>query len=452
METVVEYLIIFQNKSSFCDTPDRLLTFMQSDSSLRIDGTRIFQGSSCFSYQILSGEIDERQRYFQMKFWFESENDVSVDAIETFSEFLRTIRGLLRIAQGELFELRDDISLFYSKKAYVIIHDIENLLRRLITNFLLIKVGKEWTKETTQGDLSRMRDAKARSTSNFLYSLDFIQINTFLFTAYSSSKEDIFKKLKSAKTIDDFEFARSLIPRSNWERYFAGIVNCPDDWLESRWEKIYLLRNLVAHNAEFTRMYLQELSQLIDQVKPKLDDALQKLSEIIVPEGDRQSVTDMAEIVQDAAVFSEEVDAGSVMADLDLARAERRAYEPRIDGREAYERMLARESYMDRLISSEIFGGLATRAVNPYRDLFPHSRIMTSIRALEESQNNKLLKAVRAAQENPLRNAIQKAQKLQDSALPRPLQGSNIISPVPSVSPQNDEVNSSVPSEEEKQD
>jgi hypothetical protein len=77
---------------------------------------------------------------------------------------------------------------------------------------------------------------------------------------------------------------------------------------------------------------------------------------------------------------------------------------------------------------------------------------MTSIRALEESQNNKLLKAVRAAQENPLRNAIQKAQKLQDSALPRPLQGSNIISPVPSVSPQNDEVNSSVPSEEEKQD
>ena len=206
--------------------------------------------------------------------------------------------------------LRDDISLYYSQKAYPIIFMTENLMRQLLTKFMLINAGFNWKKERTLDDvLKSVKEKNKENTSakavepnkepvnetTSLYHVDFIQLSKFLFSGdFPNHKSTLLAKLKA--TIDSDQFSkkeiRSLLPVSNWEKYFSVFLQVEADSLEKKWKQLSDLRNQVAHNRTFHRADFQTVEKLAKELKSILQKAIASLTTIEVSAADTEILED----------------------------------------------------------------------------------------------------------------------------------------------------------------
>ncbi len=220
----VEYLILLDNEKTSCKTIKALKNFIQSDSNIEIDKDIITYKDFKASIQIKTGKpSDSTHLFFNITLSCASESE-----IEKFSSLLKAIRSLLSLLTKTYYILWDDLSLFYSQKSYPIIFDIENLMRKLITKFMLLNIGVGWTKDRIPTEVQQSVNPNNNDT-NYLQNVDFIQLKNFLFSEYyPNHKESLIKELKSAKDITklNLQDIKSLIPESNWEKYFD--VHC---WL-----------------------------------------------------------------------------------------------------------------------------------------------------------------------------------------------------------------------------
>ncbi len=297
MEIVVEYAVILPKSSSVCDSVAGFNRFLEVDSSIHVKGNHIHHNNFQCGYHIGTGEISGKdQRYFQLKFKINPDESVVSEAVEALTLLLKAVRGLVMgMAKGQLEVLWDDIALYYSKQAYTKIYEIENLMRKLIANFLLITVGKEWATEATPQEVKEAANKQRQERASILYSIDFIDLTRFLLRPYSkSTDQDIYAKLKKANTIEELEEIKAIVPQSNWERYFSRLVACEDGWLNTRWNKLYDYRCMIAHNSGFTKSDLEQCDLLIGEVKPKLEEALSKLPQVSVAEDERDLVAEDA--------------------------------------------------------------------------------------------------------------------------------------------------------------
>jgi len=289
----VEYLSIINSKEDFCKSISSFNNFLQSYDNIKISGSKIkFEGAS-FSYHVMYEEIAENtQRFFHAKF-------VCEDAaqLDKFKAMLRSVRTLLSKASGKPPEvLWDDVSGEISRKAYPIIHELENLMRKLITKFMFIKIGLAWTKDAVPKEVSESIKTKREGAgNNFLYEVDFIQLSNFLFREYSTANSrKLVDKLGAAKKIEELDLSelQELVPRSNWERYFSPIVDCKMEYLQPRWEKLYALRCLVAHNNLISDADYEEVCTLSQEVKDKLSQALEGLDKVKVSTEQKEDVAE----------------------------------------------------------------------------------------------------------------------------------------------------------------
>ncbi|EGR2288622.1 hypothetical protein D0815_24545, partial [Vibrio parahaemolyticus] len=100
------------------------------------------------------------------------------------------------------------------------------------------------------------------------------------------------KKLKSAKDFTNLELEeiKSLLPESNWDRFFQPLVGCEADFLKKRWDQLYELRCKVAHNKDFNHTNLEDVLKLTAELKPILDKALVSLDDIVISEDEKDDV------------------------------------------------------------------------------------------------------------------------------------------------------------------
>jgi hypothetical protein len=292
----VEYFIITEKTNTFCDSVSTFNKLLQVDSTLLINGGQItFKDKFTCDYKITSGEIlGKEQRYFHTNFSIQGSSDS--DLIE-FSEFLKTVRTILSKLGSQPETLWDDISFHYSKIAYDIIHRTENLMRKLIANFMLVTIGVQWINETAPPEVKEViGKGKRKDYINILHNVDFIHLADFLVKPYSSTSQvELSKNIKSATTIDDLELLKSMLPESNWNRYFSTLVNCADTYLQKRWTDLYELRCKVAHNAIVSKLDFDQISALASELDEKLRDALDKLPQVKIPE------TEVTYIAENAA-------------------------------------------------------------------------------------------------------------------------------------------------------
>jgi hypothetical protein len=140
-----------------------------------------------------------------------------------------------------------------------------------------------------------LKNSKRKDYLNVLDTVDFVHLGEFLFTAYSKkTQQDLYAKLKDVKSEDDAKALQEFIPESNWKRYFGKLVSCEDGYLKARWERLYDLRCKVAHNALMSRSDLEDIEKLIGEVKPKLQEAIGKLSKVKVSAEDVEAVAESA--------------------------------------------------------------------------------------------------------------------------------------------------------------
>jgi len=150
MAITIEYLAIFRRSDTFCASSASLIRLMQVDSKIKITGGEVeYEGQRACAFQLSEGVVAvKNQRYFHLHFTWDGDPDVDTESLERFNSLLKAARGVVRQAEGETETLWDDLSAHYARKAYPQIHEIENLMRRLIANFMLVTVGREWAQET----------------------------------------------------------------------------------------------------------------------------------------------------------------------------------------------------------------------------------------------------------------------------------------------------------------
>ena len=279
MSSEVNYLILFNKKNFQFTGCKRFLSLIELVDEIGFDreASIINYKDSVYTYSLKNEgehfETKDTELFDLLIMAKKNEKD-----IENLSSLLREIRIIVSNQKGTLTPVFDGISAYYAERAYPLIHFIENSMRKLYSKFTLIKLGPTWVNSIP----SEVGVNKATNTNsnNPLYDLDFINLSQLLFNEFST-KEITAEVLKG---ISDGSILASdineYVPQSNWERYFSSIVECESNYLESRWKKLYTLRNKIAHNKLFTKDDLNDVKKITEEIKVKLIPAFDKVSAV----------------------------------------------------------------------------------------------------------------------------------------------------------------------------
>lgn len=297
-EYKVEYLCTLNSDGDFCTSISGFSSLLESYEKLKIDGNKIIWGEAEFHFEIFDGTVlNSKHKFFHLRLT-NSVNENKAD----FLAVLKVIRTILsKVNNNQPPEiLWDDISSEYAVLSYPVIHELENLMRKLITKFMITKVGLSWTKDNIPREVAE--SIKSTSTSkkqNYIYDTDFIQLSNFLFKEYTTANTDEFvEKIKKAKNISDLNLddLKKIVPLSNWTRYFNPIVECTSDELKSKWDKLYILRCKVAHNNFMDEDDFENLISNSDKVKSIIQDAIRNLDKVIIDEEEKEELAENAAI------------------------------------------------------------------------------------------------------------------------------------------------------------
>ncbi len=289
----VEYLVAFNIEAGLCKSPESFKSLIKSNDRISIKGNKITFEGDTFPIKIHHGDIQEdKLKYFHLIISAEEEN------IKILGDLCKEIRKILgKICEGNRIQtLWDGIGFSLCKAAYPVIYEVENLLRKLITKFMLCNVGLSWHKESLPSEVrDSIKSKSGRDSATCLYEADFIQLANFLFKPYSDQDMGLLfqqaSELGASDSISKEDLDR-FIPRSNWDRFFSDVVSCEKGFIEKRWDRLYQLRCMVAHNKQFTFRDYDEVIELSGELKPKFEEALDNLENVEVPPEEKEQVAE----------------------------------------------------------------------------------------------------------------------------------------------------------------
>lgn len=290
----VEYLIVFKTEDHVCNSVRSFMNLIGTDDLIEVKSSSVIKyNSDEFEYRVGSGEIiDKTQKFYQL------EISCAVDQnAENLNELVRRIRKLVIKFGGEINVLWDDFGLANAAKAYPEICRVENLLRKLISKFMLTNIGTVWENKTIPSEVKKAVDTNKRSRDSLLHKVDFIHLADFLFKPYQTKPQsELVDKISKSQDISDLnlEDLKSFLPESNWKRYFNKVVGCDDGFLSKRLQQLYELRCLVAHSNYLTRKDLDDVFLLVNEIEEQLSTALDKIDNIVVPAEEKETVVENA--------------------------------------------------------------------------------------------------------------------------------------------------------------
>lgn len=287
-----EYLITFDSKDQICTSVDKFKNLLNSLSSFSINKTSITFKEADFPYKIAKGSLTDSSIYYDLTI------TGSVEHIDKYANLLREVKKICyKNSNRNVIVLHDGIGEHYCSQAYPVIYKTENIMRKLISKFMAISIGYDWSDASVPKEVMesvRNSDGK-REKTNFLQEVDFIQLSNFLFKKYS--KADASKFIESIKIKQDDETIRAAdikqySPFTNWEKYFQRKVDCDSEYLKSRWEKLYEIRCKIAHCKGLTKSDYDELITISSDVCSKIQTALDSVGDIHVEEEDREELAE----------------------------------------------------------------------------------------------------------------------------------------------------------------
>jgi len=294
---VIEYLIHFDNKVELCDNEESFKNLLRLNGKLTVEATRIIYEDIVVDYKVKLSKA-EKERFFELKIFYKKE-----DTDTYFTSCLNLVTELNRAiyfpGKVRIYTLWNDLSFDYSKQAYPLIYEVENLMRKLITKFMLINVGAKWSTTDLTDGIRKQAKSGISSTDevDILYRLDFKDLSDVLLRSDrpKSSQKDInklYQQIMEAKTSGDLNIdeLKNIVPQSNWQKYFSTLIQYDAAELDKSWSGLYELRCKVAHNNFLDKGDYQEIIRLTEELKVKLQDAIEKLDEVEVPEEDKEDI------------------------------------------------------------------------------------------------------------------------------------------------------------------
>ena len=296
----IEYLITVKQNDTFCTTKEAFLNFLQVDSSIEVTEDTIkfshINNSHIFEtkFSIQTEEIpSKKERYYHLILQSDKEN-----CEQEFTKLADKIREItLRInpASTHIHTLWNDIGRQYVIRAYPLINEVENLMRKLISKFMLVNVGMDWSKEAIHSDiLKKVEDRHDNEDSylNILHKTDFIHLSDVLFRKYRALDLNKLDRILLNESFSEeiFENIKKILPKSNWERHFSDIIQYDENNLKDKWKLLYELRNDVAHNRYISQSDFFKIKGITEEIKQILNEAINKLDKIDLTEEDKKDI------------------------------------------------------------------------------------------------------------------------------------------------------------------
>ncbi|MEX2633675.1 MAG: hypothetical protein WD267_06550 [Balneolales bacterium] len=292
----IEYIIV-KEKTEISSIKSTFIKLLETNNDISIDDG-VITYSDCKADFVLTSEESDDKSEIIFHLIIESDTEVEKD-LKNLNAVSRGIRKTVK-ETGHPFHFNtiwDETSQHYCEKSYPRINTVENLMRKLIFQFMLKSIGSKWIKEAFPIKLKQKisRTAEKNDVENFikdsLYLADFIQLIELLFEKYTKvqSVAELFSKLEKVEEIEELEKLRELRPRSNWERYFSDLIEFEN--LNDTWVTLYKYRNTVAHNKLISKSDYEEIIKLTNLVKEKLNQALEEIDDIEIPEEEKEDIS-----------------------------------------------------------------------------------------------------------------------------------------------------------------
>ncbi|WMJ00687.1 hypothetical protein RBU55_03785 [Pseudomonas chlororaphis subsp. aurantiaca] len=230
-----EFLILMPDDEAFCSNKKAFVDFLRVDSLISITGNKINyrktpKGKDQVSakFRVETDKVkSNNERYFLLI--LECEQQSQIDEFSELSERIKSIVERISPGATAVNTLWDGVGRIYAEKAYPIINEVENLMRRLIAKFMLVTVGMNWSKDAINPELFKKIEKFEDEDPyiNDLHKLDFIHLSQVLFEKKRDiSLEELDRLLpKTNFNEEDKERILRYIPRSNWEKYFSSLVD-----------------------------------------------------------------------------------------------------------------------------------------------------------------------------------------------------------------------------------
>ncbi|MFJ5339586.1 hypothetical protein ACIPSD_10770 [Pectobacterium sp. CHL-2024] len=277
----IEYILMQEASSTFCNDEKSVVKLLEFDKEIKFTTPTEFNFSK-LSFEIIAKKInseDIKKSYFSVQLIINKKDSDSLAESMT-----KLNRKLIKIFEDVFKEtpkiLVNDLDSYYSTKAYPIIKDIENLMRKVLTTLLITKVGISWEKDSVPAEMKeKISKIKGREVkTNYLSGLDFIDLTIFIFKKYSNhSYENIFSEIEKPNDKIDINQLKNMIPKSNWERYLNDHIEIKQDDILEKWNRLYELRCAIAHNTGFSKKDFDETDKIISEIKPILVSSLDNL-------------------------------------------------------------------------------------------------------------------------------------------------------------------------------
>lgn len=288
----VEYLLPFNTEDGQCKNVNAFNSLLTSNADFSATKTKIKFKNSEYGYKVEMTEIkDKNCSVFHVVF-------DATKLTEKFREMLRVFRKTVNPhIQDNMQVIWDGVSYEWSKELYPLIYEVENTMRKLISKFMLIKLGIGWHKSSVPKDVEKsIKTPSYKPSHGILYEVDFIQLSNFLFEPYplkeiSKLPSVLTEILKNGLTEKKKEEIKDYIPTSNWDRYFSDLVDCESEELKKKWEKLYDIRIKIAHNKSMTIDDVNNAKELHKTTSEILTKALNKVGSIEIPESEKESVS-----------------------------------------------------------------------------------------------------------------------------------------------------------------
>jgi hypothetical protein len=299
-ELIVEYLIV--TKTPICDNIDSFKNILKVNSKLSVEARKIKTEQIEVDYK-LKADKNEEHNLFYLTLIYKKEN--FEHNLDSFIQLIKHIRAAVHLLRVEIYTLWDDVSFYYSQKSYPLIHEVENLMRKLIIKFMVNNVGVLWTKQSLPDELKKEISTSQKKrgntnndkesedkidSENILYQLDFIHLANLLLLPYQTEDVDrLYKQLDKAKDLKDLslEELKNFIPKSNWQRYFSDLIQYEDGEFKKQWSNLYLLRCKIAHNTIVIKKDYEDIIRLSSELREKLKNAIDKLDKIELSEREK---------------------------------------------------------------------------------------------------------------------------------------------------------------------
>ncbi|SEA54438.1 hypothetical protein SAMN05660964_01833 [Thiothrix caldifontis] len=295
----IKYLIAFYVDDGFCGSKDGFLSFLRAYNNIKISDTEIDliekNKSHVVSYKVFDGDVSSVYNSDKYRYIIFSILSEDAESLRVASRFIR--KASLRVSNKNVYinTLWDDVGRGYAIELFPLINKVENLMRYLITQFMVVNVGVNWSvKEVDANVVKKVKESKSSSLhEDDLYKVDFRQLSDVLFKEISViDYNSLIKAIKNKENFSNEDVAtiKGYIPVSNWDKYFRNIFDMSKEDMRSKWEDLSDYRNDIAHNRNISFPDYGVIKNSAENMILVIEEAIKRLDRVDVNDEDKESV------------------------------------------------------------------------------------------------------------------------------------------------------------------